>query len=148
MITAPEFALICSGAFLLVGMLTGIWKYRHMMTSANAEAPYYVNIAHRTSLMYSFATLVLYAMAQHSVWSNTVNFLAVLVSVGFYAAAIGTYVLHGLLRDTDNQLQKPHKLGHAELPSWAIGTFMLGLIVGEVGGAAVLFSGMVLGVIS
>ncbi len=146
MITAPEFALICSGAFLLAGMLTGIWKYLHIMRSPQAEAPYYVNIAHRTSLMYGFAALILYAMAEHSVWSNTVNFIAVLVSVLFYAAAVATYVIHGLLRDTDNQLARPHKLGHAELSPWLLYVFMAGLIVGEVGGAATLFVGMLLGV--
>ena len=148
MITAPEFALVCAGAFLLFGMLTGIWKYRHIMVSEKAEAPYYVDIAHRTSLMYSFATLVLYAMAQHSVWSDPVNFIAVLVSVLFFAAAIGSYVLHGLLRDTDNQLARPHRLGHKELPGWSIKVFMVALIIGEVGGASTLFIGMVFGVLA
>ena len=129
-------------------MLTGIWKYRHIMASSEAQAPVYVDIAHRTSLMYSFASLVLFAMAERSVWNEWVNTIAVLASVTFYAAAIASYVIHGVLRDTDNQLARPHRLGHHELPAWSLRLFMLALIVCEVGGAAVLFCGMLRGMLA
>lgn len=147
MLTAADLALVFAGVFLLLGMLTGIWKYHHIMSSDDSQAPVYVDIAHRTSLMYSFATLVLFAMAERSIWSDWVNTLAVLASVTFYAAAIASYVIHGVLRDTDNQLARPHRFGHHELPAWTLRVFMLALIVCEIGGAGVLFGGMLRGML-
>jgi hypothetical protein len=46
---------LASGVFLLVGLVSGVWKYRHMITSEAAQAPVYVDICHRSELMYSFA---------------------------------------------------------------------------------------------
>jgi len=51
---ADELARFACGAFFLVGLVTGVWKYRGMATSAEAVAPVYVDIAHRASLMYAF----------------------------------------------------------------------------------------------
>ena len=141
--TADELALTWAGTFLLAGMLTGVWKYRCIMASADAQAPTYVDIAHRTALLYSFACVVLALLAERSAWSNPVNLLGVWLAVSFFAAAVGSYVLHGLLRDTDNQLARPHRLGTTTLPGWMIGVFMNALIVAEIAGLLILFSGFV-----
>lgn len=37
--SAYDLALLWAGGFLLVGMLTGIWKYCHIMASERASAP-------------------------------------------------------------------------------------------------------------
>jgi hypothetical protein len=140
---AATVALLASGVFFLTGLITGVWKYRCMWTSENTQAPYYVNTAHRASLLYSFASLVLYHFALVSIWSATVDLVAVVVPVFFFGFAITTYVVHGLLRDTDNQFEKPHILGPFELPSFAIRGAMWLLIIGEVGGFGVLFAGFV-----
>jgi len=50
-------------------------------------------------------------------------------------------VIHGVLKDTDNQMKKPHKLGSFTLPIWVIITFMVALIIAEIGGFAILFVG-------
>lgn len=138
---AADLALLSSGALLLVGMLTGSWKYRRMMASPTVQAPVYVDIAHRASLMYSFAALVLWALAQRSVFSNAVNLAAVAANLIFYVAAIAAYVLHGLLQDTDNQLRRPHRLGSGELSPGLMRAFMGALMVAEIGGAGVLLLG-------
>lgn len=140
--TAEQLAILAAGIFFTTGLVTGIWKYRHIMASDDAKAPYYVNIAHRTALLYSFAAILLAEFAARSAWSETVDFLAVLVSVLFFGGAIASYALHGLLRDTDNQFARPHRLGHATLPGGLIGAFMWLLIVAELGGFLVLFSGV------
>lgn len=140
-IPAADLALLSSGVLLLVGMATGVWKYHGIRHSAEAQAPAYVDLAHRAALMYSFAALVLWALAQRSAWSETVNFAAVAVNVFFYVAAIASYVLHGLLQDTDNQLRRPHRLGRGEVPPWLMQAFFVLLIAGEVGGAGVLLLG-------
>lgn len=138
---ATRLALTAAGAFLLVGLLTGVWKYWQIARSAEAQAHPYVDIAHRASLLYSFASLVLAALAWFSVWSDLVNTVAVAASVLFFGLAIGSYVLHGWLADTDNQLRAPHTLGSGTVSGLAVHGFMVALIIAEVGGAAVLFAG-------
>jgi hypothetical protein len=101
-----------------------------------------VNIAHRTSLLYAFAAQLLAVFAGLSAWSPVVNFWATLFPLVFFGAAIFTYVVHGALRDTENQLARPHRLASATLPGFLIQGFMWALIVAELGGFLVLFAGL------
>ncbi len=139
--TAAEWALWGGGLFFLTGLLTGVWKYWQIARSEKSRAHYYVDVAHRASLMYAFACLVLERFAALSVWSNAVNTAAVLASMLFFALAVGSYILHGWLQDTRNQLQSPHRLGRAHLPGGVMTGFMVLLIAAEVGGFLVLFAG-------
>ncbi|QHS10630.1 hypothetical protein [Sinimarinibacterium sp. NLF-5-8] len=139
---AVRLALIASGGFYLCGLLTGVWKYVHMARHPQAHSPVYVDIAHRSSLMYAFATLLVATMAALSAWRDAVNYWAVLSQVSFFALAIGSYVLHGLLRDTDNQFERPHRIARWPLPRHALLVLMLLLMAGEIGGFLVLFSGV------
>lgn len=138
---AVALAILASGVFLLIGLLTGIWKYLAIMASEKSRAPYYVDIAHRAALLYACCSLILAILAYFSVWSNSVNFWAVLLNVAYFALAIGTYVIHGLLKDTDNQLRRPHRLGKRSLPTVLIQGFMWSLILAELGGTLVLLAG-------
>lgn len=144
MITAAQLALLSAGGFFLAGLLTGIWKYVGIATSEQARAHYYVDVAHRACLMYAFACLLLERFALTSVFGESLNFWAVVASVLFYALAVGSYVLHGVLKDTRNQLRRPHQLGPATLPGFLMIAFMVALIVAEVGGFGVLFAGFIL----
>ena len=54
----------------------------------------------------------------------------------------GLYMLHGLLRDTANQLKPPFGLGRLPLPAWGMPVFMAVLIIGETGGFLILFYGV------
>ncbi len=145
LIFAPAVALavIGSGFLLLVGLFTGVWKYTAIRASEKSRAPYYVDIAHRASLMYSFSALVLAVLASLSIWSPIINFWAVAANLIYFVFAIATYVVHGALQDTQNQLSRPHKLGQKTLPNILISGFMWSLIVAEVGGTVILFSGAV-----
>lgn len=139
---AEKTALLSAGLFLLTGLLTGIWKYLQIRRSEKARAHYYVDIAHRASLMYAFACVVLERLAAESAWPETVNLVAVLAAVLFFALAVVSYVVHGALGDTSNQLRRPHRLGKGELPAFIITGFMWLLILAELGGVAVLFAGV------
>ncbi|MEC7728673.1 MAG: hypothetical protein VX555_08400 [Pseudomonadota bacterium] len=143
---AQKICLSAAFLFFMTGLLTGIWKYSHMARSEDASSPMYVDIAHRSSLLYSFAALLLAAFSAHSVLAAWINAAAALAALVFFAFAIGTYVLHGLLQDTDNQLRRPHRLGRRLLPPWKTGLFMVLLIVGEVGWTLVLGTGAMLGI--
>lgn len=133
---AAQFALLSSGGFLLAGLVTGVWKYRHMMTSDEGMAPNYVNIAHRAALLYSFASLVLFELVTRSPFSQSVELLAVAAPVAFFTFATSSYVLNGRAQLTDNQFRSPPNPKVLRAAMWA-------LIVAEFGGVAVLLAGFV-----
>lgn len=139
--SSATLALGASGGLFLVGLVTGVWKYGQMWASEDTSAHYYVNTAHRASLLYSFAALILYQFALVSLYPQWLELLAVGVTLFFFVFAIGTYVVHGVLQDTDNQFRKPHVLGRFELPPVVVHGAMGLLIVGEIGGFVVLFAG-------
>lgn len=138
---AVELARWACGGFFLTALLTGVWKYAHIRRSADARSPVYVDIAHRAAFLYSFSCLLLAHFAELSRWSSGWNTLGVAVAVAFFATAQSTYLIHGVLRDTDNQLARPYRLGGHELPPWLVHGYMLVLIGGEVGGFLVVFTG-------
>ncbi|MBN7770858.1 hypothetical protein KUV44_06200 [Marinobacter daepoensis] len=143
---AEKLCLSAAVVFFITGLLTGIWKYRCMASSPKAAAPRYVDIAHRSSLMYSFAAMLLGWLARHSAFPDWLNTTAAASALAFFALAIGTYIIHGVLRDTSNQLRKPYRLGASSLPPLIIHGFMVFLIIAEVGGAGVLGAGALIGI--
>jgi hypothetical protein len=145
MFDARIFCSTSAGALLLVGLLTGTWKYACTARSPDARAPYYVDTAHRASLMYAFACAVLAQLCAESAWSNATNLAAAVVLVALFVVTIAGYIVHGALRDTDNQFRVPHQLGARTIPTRAMTAFMGVLIAGEVGGVAVLLAGFVRG---
>jgi hypothetical protein len=143
---ALKLALISCGMFFLTGLLTGVWKYACIARSPTAQAPVYVDVCHRAALMYSFACLVLAKFVELSVWSAAVDFWATLAPIAFFAHAVLFYAIHGWLRDTDNQLLKPHVLGRFTLPDSVVRANMWLLVIAEIGGFVVLLAGAMKGI--
>lgn len=139
--TADTLCLLAAGLFFMSGLLTGLWKYLCIARSPEATAPVYVDIAHRSSLMYAFSALVLRAFVPYSPLDATGTLIAAGAPLLFFALAISTYVLHGILRDTDNQLRSPHRLGKGTLPGVLLHGFMWTLAIAEIGGFSVLLWG-------
>ena len=139
---AVKIAIIFSGLYLWIGMLTGVWKYWQISRSAHAKAHYYVDIAHRSSLLYAPATLILAILAYFSVWSAALNLTFVLINILFFSFSILSYVVHGFLQDTTNQFRQPHTLGKLSLPAWMMRCAMLLLVIGEI----IATGGLLLGV--
>jgi hypothetical protein len=128
--------ILAAGLIFLLALVLGIWKYRQMATSENHLAHPYVDIAHRAALLYSFATMLVAVFVELSAWPTWVNLTAAMVLVFFFVAAIFEYIVHGIRRDTTNQF---------EHPTAALTVGMIALIIGEVGGFAVLLVGFVAG---
>ncbi|MQY06870.1 hypothetical protein [Actinomadura macrotermitis] len=126
--------LLAAGLIFLWALVLGAWKYRQMAVSAEHLAHPYVDIAHRAALLYSFATLLLAVFVELSGWPIWVDLTAAGVLVFFFVAAIVSYVVHGLRRDTDNQFRRPAR---------GTAVFMNSLIAGEIGGFCVLLAGFV-----
>jgi len=139
------WAVVFSGVFLWVGMLTGVWKYYQIRHSEQARAHYYVDIAHRSSLLYAPASLIMAVLAHFSVWSKGLNFIFVLINLFFFSFSILSYVLHGWLKDTTNQFKQPHQMGRWHLPKWMLTSAMVLLVIGELGATAGLLLGASMG---
>jgi hypothetical protein len=129
---AARLALTASGLFLLTGLATGVWKYHGVMTRDGHRAHVYVDVAHRAALLYSFAALVMMKLVEYSPYSTAVQISATAVPLFFFAAAVASYVYHGVAEDTDNQLAR-----RSFASTWG----MYLLITGEIGGVLVLFWG-------
>lgn len=139
---AETISIVAAGTFFLVGLLTGVWKYLQIQASDSATAHPYVDIAHRASLLYAFAALLLARFCEISRLSPEVEFWAAFFPLLYFAIAILTYIIHGALRDTDNQLQKPHRIGSIGISSLSMAGLMWSLIAAEIGGFLVLFYGV------
>lgn len=129
-----RLTLLAAGLIFLWSLVLGVWKFAQMSKSPDGLAHPYVDIAHRAALLYSFATLLLSVFVELSGWPTVVNLIAVTIVVVFFVGAIVSYVVHGFLRDTDNQFRHPFAL---------LRPAMLALIVGEIGGTTVLLAGFV-----
>ncbi|WP_235738581.1 hypothetical protein [Nocardioides alcanivorans] len=127
-----QLLIACSGLVFLWALALGVLKYRQILASPAAQAHVYVDIAHRAALMYAFALLLLALFAELSTWPTAVDVVAALVPAAFFVAAIASYQWHGMRRDTDNQLRHPQR---------GVRGFMAALVIGEIGGSAVLFAG-------
>ena len=140
-----SIAIVFSGVYLWMGMLTGVWKYYQIFHSEQARAHYYVDIAHRSSLLYASATLILAVLAYFSIWQEWVNVLLILANIVFFSFSILSYVAHGFMRDTQNQFQTPHTFGKGHLPQFLMTSAMILLIVAEVGATSILLIGAIMG---
>lgn len=138
---AVRLSLLFSGVYLWVGMLTGVWKYQQIKVSAQARAHYYVDIAHRSSLLYAPAALILAVLAYFSVWSDVINLICVVLNLIFFSFSILTYIMHGYLQDTQNQFRQPHQLGKWSIPNGCMTVAMWALVIAEVGATGVLLLG-------
>lgn len=139
-----KLGIIFSAFYLWVGMLTGVWKYVQISQSKQARAHYYVDIAHRSSLLYAPATLILAVMAYFSIWSEQTNLICMVINLIFFSFSILSYILHGILQDTTNQFKQPHQLGRYQLPTLIMRILMVFLVIGEVGATTVLLVGLIL----
>lgn len=127
--------VLVTGFTFLTGLLTGIWKWRCMLNSENHQAPYYVDIAHRTALQYSFAGLLVAHFAYWSAWPVWLNAVAASALYLFFVSAIATYIKLGISNTTDNQFKQRNLA-----TTWG----MWALVTAELGGFLVLLSGTML----
>ncbi|MEV7345907.1 hypothetical protein [Streptomyces sp. NPDC093544] len=130
--TEAAWVLFFAGLIFVWALILGVWKWQQMVTTANGAAHPYVDIAHRSALLYSFATGLIAAFVQLSGWPSAVNGTAAGAIILLFIVTITNYVRLGWQGETDNQMRNaPHSM-----------RFMLAaLIAGEIGGFLVLLTG-------
>jgi len=131
---AVQITLAAAGLFLFVGLIGGVMKYHGIMTSENHRAPVYIDVAHRASLMYSFAALVMAELLKYSPYSVAVQCVITLVPLFFFATAVAQYFKLGIENKVRNQFKQ-----RSFVTTWG----MLFLIVGEVGGVGAIVWGFI-----
>ncbi len=124
--------LLAAGLIFIWALALGVLKYKQMTDSPEGLAHPYTDVAHRAALLYSFAALLIATFVELSGFSTPVNLIGAFVPIFFFVAAIASYQHHGIKRDTENQM---HGAGAP------VHLFMIALIVGEIGGFAILFAG-------
>lgn len=134
MALAIKISILFSGLFLLTGMLTGVWKYTKIMASPEHKAPAYVDLAHRAALLYSFASLVIAKLVEFSPFGDTVQVVIVAFPLVYFALTVIGYIKEGYLNRTENMFTERN---------FVTTTFMYSLIVGEIGGIALLVGGFI-----
>ncbi|MFD4530192.1 hypothetical protein ACFWP7_41085 [Streptomyces sp. NPDC058470] len=130
--TETAWVLFFAGLIFVWALILGVWKWLQMATSPDGTAHPYVDIAHRSALLYSFATGLIAAFVQLSGWPSAVNGSAAGAIVLLFVVTIANYVRLAWQRETDNQMRNaPHSM-----------RFVLAtLIAGEIGGFIVLLAG-------
>jgi peptidoglycan/LPS O-acetylase OafA/YrhL len=141
---AQQFAIVSAMGFFFMGLLGGVWKYAKIRRSPEGQAPAYVDIFHRSTLLYAFACLLIERMVALSQLPAWLEGVALTALIGFFLFAVFGYALHGWLEDTDNQLRRPYRLGRSSLPPSLVHGSMAALVVAEVGGFAILAVGVLM----
>ncbi len=134
MTPAVKIALFASGLFLLSGLLTGVCKYAKTMRSAEHRAPVYVDIAHRASFFYSFASLVIAKLIEFSPFDQFQQTVIVAVPLLYFGLTVAGYIREGFLNRTENMFAERNFV-----TVW----FMYGLIAGEIGAFLLIFGGFI-----
>ena len=131
---AVKISLLVSGLFLLNGMLTGVWKYAKIMSSPEHAAPVYVDIAHRASFFYSFASLVIAKLIESSPFSVFWQIIIVAFPLSYFILTVIGYMKEGFVNRTENMFAERNFI-----TTW----FMYGLIAGEIGGMIFILAGYI-----
>lgn len=130
--TDTKVVLLAAAVMFLWALALGVWKYQQIVASAEHRAHLYVDTAHRASLLYSFALLLIAVFVELSGFGELVNLLAAGAMIAYFYAAVGSYTVQGWRGQTDNQFRDAAPAVHA---------FMITLIVAEIGGWLVLIAG-------
>jgi hypothetical protein len=130
--TDTKIVLLAAAVMFLWALVLGVWKYQQIAASAEHRAHFYVDTAHRASLLYSFALLLIAVFVELSGFGELVNLLAAGAMTAYFYGAVGSYTVQGWRGQTDNQFRDAAPVVHA---------FMITLIVAEIGGWLVLIAG-------
>jgi hypothetical protein len=132
--SAIKLCLMCSGIFLLSGLIAGVVKYKQIMKSATKKASAYINIAHVSSFLYSFAALVMAELLKYSPYSLAKQMWMAGIPLFCFALAIGQYFRLGLVTKIDNQFQERNF-------TTTFGMEMM--MAGEIGGISLILWGFI-----
>ena len=104
------------------------------MSSPEHAAPVYVDIAHRASFFYSFASLVIAKLLESSPFSVFWQIIIVAFPLSYFILTVIGYMKEGCINRTENMFSERNFV-----TTW----FMYGLIAGEIGGMIFILGGYI-----
>jgi hypothetical protein len=129
-----KLAVLFSGVFLLIGMLTGVWKYAAIMKSEKHKSSMYVDIAHRNALLFSFACLVIAKLMEFSPYTPMAQIVITVIPLFYFSVTTINQIKHGLAGRKETVFSERN---------FSTTWFTYGLIVGEVACIALMIGGLV-----
>jgi len=123
-------ALFFSIFYFLAALLTGVWKWRAMLSSKDGKAHDYVDIAHHAALHYG--PFILLAGALASFWPFADVFSAwILVEVMGWTMvlSLSRYIMLGIKGGVSNQLHKPTSSAKIGLIFFFFGSVLPGIAI-------------------
>jgi hypothetical protein len=129
-----KLAVLFSGVYLLIGMLTGVWKYAAIMKSEKHKSSMYVDIAHRNALLFSFACLVIAKLMEFSPYTPTAQIVITVIPLFYFSVTTANQIKHGLAGRNETVFSERN---------FSTTWFTYGLIVGEVVCIALMIGGFV-----
>ena len=129
-----KLAILFSGLFLLIGMLTGVWKYTTMMKSENAKSSMYIDIAHRNALLFSFACVVIAKLMEFSPFSMPLQIVITAIPLFYFSLTTINQIKEGAAGRTETIFKERN---------FSTTWFTYGLIVGEIGAISLMIIGYI-----
>jgi hypothetical protein len=129
-----KLSILFAGLFLLIGMLTGVWKYAAIMKSENHKSSMYIDIAHRNALLFSFACIVIAKLMEFSPFSPTMQMVITLIPLFYFSLTTTNQTKQGILGRTETIFKERN---------FSTTWFTYGLIVGEIGSISLMIIGFI-----
>ncbi len=89
--TSTALVLLVTGLLFLTALGLEVWKWQAMVDSPDGLAHPYIDIAHRSALLYSFATAMIAVFVELSAWPAVVDAVAVTVILAMFVIAIANH---------------------------------------------------------
>ena len=129
---AVKISILFAGLYLLVGMLTGVWKYAAIMKSENHKSALYIDISHRNALLFSFACLVISKLMEFSPFSPIMQLVITLIPLFYFSLTTVNQIKEGFSGRTETIFKERN---------FSTTWFMYGLIAGEIGSISLMILG-------
>jgi hypothetical protein len=131
---AVKISVLFAGLYLLIGMLTGVWKYAAIMKSENHKSSMYIDIAHRNALLFSFACLVIAKLMESSPFSLTMQIVITAIPLFYFSLTTINQIKQGFLGRTETIFKERN---------FSTTWFTYGLIIGEISSILLMIIGYV-----
>jgi hypothetical protein len=129
---AVKISILFAGLYLLIGMVTGVWKYAAITKNENHKSSMYIDIAHRNALLFSFACLVIAKLMEFSPFSPIMQLVITLIPLFYFSLTTINQIKEGFAGRTETIFKERN---------FSTTWFMYGLIAGEISSISLMIFG-------
>ncbi len=131
---AVKLSLLVLGFFCFFVYMSRMVKHYYGVSSSKYSTPICIDIARRSSFLYSFAALVMAKLLEYNPYSLIVQAIATVVPLAFFTLTVIGYFITGLKNKTNNLFRER---------TFTLTWFMCLLIPGEIAGVLVILWGFI-----